>query len=100
MSFNLEEAKERMVQQVVAAMAVGPGQVKSILERVPSREDGSALAVAMHESIHQAFEDMPEGSGHHYQVSMNWTRKGHYVVVAVGRSADGNGQGAYFPGKG
>ncbi len=88
-----------MIQQVVAALAVGPGQVKSILEPVPSREDGSALAVAVHESIHQAFEDMPEGSGHHYQLSMNWTRnQGHYVVVAVGRYADGNGQGAYVPG--
>ena len=41
------------------------------------------------------------GSGHHYQVSMNWTReRGHYVVVGVGRDADGAGQGAYFPGNG
>ena len=98
MDYNREEAKQRVSPQVVQAMAIGPGQRTSILEPVPTVEEGFALAGEIQASIHKAFEDMPETSGHHYQVSVSWHRKrACKVVLVVARDKDAKGQGVFIP---
>ena len=99
MAYNRDEARERATNWIVSAMAIGAGQMTEIVSPVPDAAEGFALAADIQARIHQPFDAMPATSGHHYQITVSWTRRnGFFVVLIVGRFADGKGSGVAFPG--